>query len=185
MEKLIISYLKLTQKFSKSNRVVDFGAALSQARSILVFMPDKLEDFGIARKYIEQLIKDFPKAKFQFILREGYQNLLNGDRQYGTIFVAEKDVNFFGFPKKELTQRVLATQGDIVIDLNEDFHLLSTYLCQKCRALLQICLDHVNREPFYNFYFRTQTLDNLETKYRKIIQHLKKCMNLTAESIKI
>jgi len=185
MEKITIPYLKLIEKFRKSNRIVDVGGTLSKARSILVLMPDKLEEFGIARKFINQFIEDFPKAEFQFVLREGYQNLLNGNRQYGTIFVAERDVNFFGLPKKVLKQKILAAKCDIVIDLNEEFHLLSTYLCQKCRALLQICLDHDNREPFYNFYFRTQIQDSLESKYRKLFQYLNNCMNLSSENIDI
>ncbi|UCE04597.1 MAG: hypothetical protein JSW07_13325, partial [bacterium] len=85
----------------------------------------------------------------------------------------DKNVNFFGLPKKELKQKILATKYDIVIDLNDDFHLPSTYLCLKSRASLKICFDHEKRGPFYNFYFRTKPNKSLDKKYRKLIQYLK------------
>ncbi len=173
MEKIINSFLKFSARFRKSDHVVDVFGTLAEARSILVFMPDKLEDFGIARKFIPKLMDDFSDAKFQFIMKQNYQSLLNGDQNYGTIFVSDKDVNFFGLPKKVLKQKILATEYDIVIDLNNDFHLPSTYLCLKSRASLKICFDHEKRESFYNFYFRTQSNVTLNSKYKKLIQYLK------------
>ncbi len=172
MEKFTIPFLKITAKFRKSDHVVDVFGTLAEARSILVFMPDKLEDFGIARKFLKKLMDDFSNAKFQFVMRESYRSLLNGDHNFGTIFVSDRDVNFLGLPKRELKQKILATEYDIVIDLNNDFHLTTTFLCQKSRASLKICFDHDMREPFYNFYFRAQTNDSLNNKYKKLIQYL-------------
>jgi len=173
MENFIISFLKITAKFRKNDRVVDVFGTLAEARSILVFMPDKLEDFGIARKFLTKLMDDFSNAKFQFVMRESYRSLLNGDRNFGTIFVSDRDVNFLGLPKKELKQKILATEYDIVIDLNDDFHLPTTFLCQKSRASLKICFDHDMREPFYNFSFRAQSDESLNNKYKKLVQYLK------------
>ncbi len=173
MDKLILRILKLGNRLAKSNRVVDICATFATARSVLVFMPHQLVDFGFARKFVPQLISSFPHAKVNFVLRKNFESLMDHKDNYGTIFVADNDVNYFGLPKKNLRQRVLATQHDIVIDLNDDFHLLSTYLCQKSKATLKICLDHVNREPFYNFSFRSQLQRELEEKYRRLVQYLK------------
>jgi len=173
MEKIIIPFLIMTAKFRKRDHVVDVSGTLAEARSILVFMPDKLEDFGVARKFIEKLMDDFSNARFQFVVKESYRSLLNGDKKYGTIFVTDRDVNFWGLPKKELVGKIVAAEYDIVIDLNDDFHLPSTYLCFKSRASLKICFDHEKREPFYNFYFRARENTTLSTKYKKLIQYLK------------
>lgn len=179
MENITIPFLKIAAQLRKSKHVVDVFSTLLEARSILVFMPDKLEDFGIARKYIVKLLNDFPKAEFQFVVRKSYHSFLNGDKNYGTIFVAPKDVNFFGLPKKGLKQKILSTKYDIAIDLNDDFHLLSTYLCQRSRASLKICFDHNDREPFYNFYFRTRLNESLENKYKKLMKYLTSCVTST------
>ena len=173
MDKFTIPFLKISVKFRKTDLVVDICGTLAEARTVLVFMPDKLEDFGIARKFIEKLIEDFKNAKFQFVMRESYRSLLNGNQNFGTIFVADRDINFWGLPKKVLKQKILATTYDIVIDLNDDFYLPGTYLCLKSRASLKICFDHEMREPFYNFYFRARENVSLNTKYKKLIQYLK------------
>lgn len=173
MEKIVISFLRKMAQLKKRDQVIDVFATLAEARSILVFMPDKLQDFGVARKFIENLMADFSNARFQFFMRESYRSLLNGDHKFGTIFVTDRDVNFWGLPKKQLRQKITATAYDIAIDLNDEFHLPSTYLCFKSRASLKICFDHEKREPFYNFYFRARETANLSSKYKKLIQYLK------------
>lgn len=181
MEKITIPFLKMSARVRKSNQVVDVMGTLAEAQSILVFMPDNLEDFGIARKYISKLMDDFSGAKFQLVMRQSYRSLMNGTLDYGTIFVTDRDVNVLGLPKKILKKKILATEYDIVIDLNNDFYLPSTYLCLKSRASLKICIDHENREPFYNFYFRSQSDESLDKKYQKLIQYLKH--NVKAETV--
>jgi len=172
MEKITIPFLKFAERLRKRADVVDIFGTLADARTILVCMPYKLDAFGIAKNFVTNITADFPNASFQFVVRNDYLNLLNGIKKYGTIIVTDKDVNMFGLPKNELIQKVFSTSYDIVIDLNDDFHLLSTYLCQKSSASLKICLDNHDRELFYNFYFRTQLHENLENKYRKLVQYL-------------
>ena len=181
MEKITIPFLKISARLRKSNHVVDVIGTLAGAQSILVFMPDNLEDFGIARKYISKLTDDFSGAQFHLVMRQSYRSLLNGAMDYGTIFVSDRDVNFWGLPKKQLKQKILATKYDIVIDLNNEFYLPGTYLCLKSRASLKICFDHENREPFYNFYYRTQANESLDNKYQKLIQYLRS--NVKAETV--
>jgi ADP-heptose:LPS heptosyltransferase len=177
MKNLVIAFLKLQAKFIKRNRIVDVFGTFDDAQAMLILMPDILEDFGIARKFIRTLTESFSKAKLHFVMRSSFKSLLDSNLNYGTIFVADRDENYMGLPKKDLKQRILATKFDIAIDLNNDFHLLSTYLCQISGAKLRICFDNNDREPFYNFYFRSQTHKNLEDKYKRFIQYLCACVN--------
>jgi ADP-heptose:LPS heptosyltransferase len=177
MKNFVIAFLKLQANLVKRNRIVDVFGTFTDAQSILIFMPDILEDFGIARKFIRTLTDSFPTAKLHFVMRSSFKSLLDSNLDYGTIFVADRDENYMGLPKKDLKQRILATKFDIAIDLNNDFHLLSTYLCKISGAKLRICLDNRDREPFYNFYFRSQTHKNLEDKYKRFIQYLCACVN--------
>ncbi len=177
MKTIIILLLKLQAKLAKRNRIVDVFGTFDDAQAMLILMPDILEDFGIARKFIRTLTESFSKAKLHFVMRSSFKSLLDSNLNYGTIFVADRDENYMGLPKKDLKQRILATKFDIAIDLNNDFHLLSTYLCQISGAKLRICFDNNDREPFYNFYFRSQTHKNLEDKYKRFIQYLCACVN--------
>jgi len=177
IKKFVIPLLKLKVKFVKPNRVVDVFGTFNAAQSILILMPDNLEDFGVARKFIRTFTENFSNARLHFVMRSSFKSLLDGNLNYGTIFVADRDENYMGLPKNDLKQRILATKFDIAIDLNDEFHLLSTYLCQISGAKLRICFDNNDREPFYNFYFRSQTHKNQEDKYKRFIQYLCVCVN--------
>ena len=177
IKKIVLPLLKLNAKLTQRNRVVDVFGAFMHAQSMLIFMPDNLEDFGIARKFTRTFTENFPNVKLHFVMRSSFKSLLDGNLGYGTIFVADRDENYMGLPKKDLKQRILATNFDIAIDLNNEFHLLSTYLCQIGGAKLRICFDNTDREPFYNFYFRSHTHKNLEDKYKRFVQFLCDCAN--------
>ena len=151
---------------------MDFAATLTSAKSILIFMPDKLEDFGIALKFLKKFRQDFAAVQIDICTRDNYQNFINTNHQGGMIFVTSEDITPFGLPKRSLQHKIMATHYNIVIDLNHAFHPISTYLCQKSDAALKICLDDQDREPFYNLYFRTQLKTRLEEKYKKLFNYL-------------
>jgi len=172
LEQITIPYLRLHAKLKINKNVFDVFSILAEARTILICMPAKLEDFGVARIFLNDFKQSFPQAKIVLLMLEQYRNLLDVSKKYGTIFVALKDVNVFGLPKKELLQKISTSKYDIAIDLNHSFHLLSTYLCQKSGAVLRVCLENREREPFYNFSFRYSMDEQLDNKYRKLVKYL-------------
>jgi ADP-heptose:LPS heptosyltransferase len=173
LRKITISYLKFLAKFRIKPTVVNVFDTLAQARTILVLMPYELDDFAIALKNSDTAQDSFPEAKIVLVVRDSYKNLLNQSSKYGTIFVAPKDVNLLGLPKKNIISELMASNYDIAIDLNHSFHLLSTYLCQKSGASLRICLESREREPFYNFSIRSANEEKLDNKYRNLFKYLK------------
>lgn len=172
LEKIITPFLKFLAKFRIKPIVVNVFATLAEARTILILMPDELDDFGIALKHLVSVQKIFLNARIVLVLRDSYKNLVPDSSKYGMIIVAPKDVNLLGLPKKELVAELMASNYDIAIDLNYRFHLLSTYLCQKSGASLRICLEHSEREPFYNFSIRSSNTDKLEKKYQNLFKYL-------------
>ena len=178
MEKITASFLKFSAKIKKSTEIVDFASTLVSAKSVLIIMPDNLEHFGIARNFIPEIKNNFSDAKIIFLTRENYHSLLEINHPHGIIFVTPEDINQLGLPKKKLQNRILATDFDIIIDLNLDFHLPSTFLCQISAAPVKICLDEQNREPFYNFSFRMNAQKNLAEKYQGLLKYLGGCAQL-------
>ena len=172
IEKLITPLLRINARLKIGKNAINFFDVIAEARSILIVMPTKLEDFGIARNYLAEIKGIFPNARILLILRDQYRNLLNNSNEYGTIFVTHRNINFLGMPKKELLQKVSAANYDIAIDLNHNFHLLSTYLVLKSGAVLRVCLGHREREPYYNFSFRYSVGEQLDVMYRKLFKYL-------------
>ncbi len=172
MAKITTSLLKLSAIIKKKQGVVDFGSALASAKSLLIIMPDNPDHFGFAKNVISEIENDFTTANLVLLARENYKDLLETNPSHGTIFVTTENINQLGLPKKNLQHRVLATDFDIVIDLNFDFHPLSTYLCKISQAPVKICLFNRDREPFYNFSFRTTSDKKLEEKYKGLTKQL-------------
>ncbi len=175
MEKLTTSYLRLFAKFKKRTHIIDFASVLCTAKSFLIFMPDAANDFEIAKKFVEKLKQSYPAAHFVLFTKKDFESAISAQKQHGTIFVTPEDINTFGLPKKNIQHRIMATDFDIVIDLNSDFNLISTFLCQKSSATLKICLDNRLREPFYNFYYRNNLKEEMDTKYRKFFSYIDNC----------
>ena len=172
MEKIAVSFLKLSAKWEKPPQVIDFVSILTSAKSVLIIMPDNLEEFGTANNFISDIKSEFVNAKFFFLSRKNYQTLLDLDKTDGTIFVTADDINYFGLPKKKLRQKIMAAACDVIIDLNLGFHLLSTLLCYLSKAPMRICFDETNREPFYNFSYRANSERNVEEKYQGLIKYM-------------
>ncbi len=172
LQSIITPYLRFSARLLIKRQVINFMDTLVDARRILVIMPEKLEDFGIARNYMSVLKRNFPKARITLVLKEQYQNLIDQSHHFGTIFVTSTSKNLFGLPKKELIQKVAGSGYDITIDLNHTFQFFSTYLSLKSRAKLRIGLEDKERDVYYNFCFRTQKDEKLENKYRKMFKYL-------------
>jgi ADP-heptose:LPS heptosyltransferase len=171
-QKLLTPYLKLSARFMINRQIINFMDAIMDARHILVIMPEKLEDFGVARNYLTVLKRNFPKARITLTMKEQYQNLFDQSHHFGTIFVTASSRNVLGLPKKELIQKISGLKSDIAIDLNHTFQFFSTYICLKSGAKLRIGLEDSERDVYYNLSFRTQQSEKLENKYRKMFKYL-------------
>lgn len=180
INKLVTYYYKLKSKFNQQEKVINIFDAFNSARSLLIVMPIKAEEFVIAHRYVDLLLQSFTNSTFTFIIPSINKNLLTMDGKYGTIFVDLSDVSWFGLPKKELVSKMNASSYDIAIDLNYSFNLLSTLLCHKSDALLRICMKHEHRESFFNINISLPIYKSLDDKYQSYVKYI----NASAKSTK-
>lgn len=169
---LIVNFYKLKLKFDQRQQLINIFDAFNAARSLLITMPIKAEEFVIAHKYISLLMQVFSNATLTLIIPSINKNLLHLDDNYGTVFVDENDVNWFGLPKKELIETLNASTHDIAIDLNHSFDLLSMLICHKSDALLRICMKDEQRELFYNINISLPINKSLDEKYQSFIKYI-------------
>jgi len=166
-------YLKLVSKLNSSEEPVDVFSSLAQAKHTLICLPDKLEDFGIARNFTPTLRDKFSHSKITFLVKQNYLNLLNKvDRENCYILsLNPEDITRFGLPMKQVIATIKKMNFDLAIDLNYEFNLTSTYICFISGANLRICLENKNRDPFFNFQVRTRLEDSIESKFRSFIKY--------------
>ncbi|MFQ5627771.1 MAG: hypothetical protein ACE5I1_03345, partial [bacterium] len=85
-----------------------------------------------------------------YVTREKYISLIPNELQKQIIPVRQTDITIFGIPNQRFFKNALQGHFDVIIDLNANFDLVSTYISNKAEATLRICLCHPRREPFYN-----------------------------------
>lgn len=167
-------YLKIIAKFSLFNEPVDVFSTITQAKQILICLPDKIEDFGIARNFTTLFRVNFSHSKVTFLLKQNYVNLLNKiDREScGILSLSQENITRFGLPSRQVLVAIKKVDFDLAIDLNNEFCITSTYTCLVSGAHLRICLGNKNRDPFFNFQIRTNPEDSIESKYRTFLKYL-------------
>lgn len=167
-------YLKLRAKLRPIDSVVDVFNTMEKAKQVLIFLPDKLEDFGTIRLYIPDLKIAFSNSQVTFVMRHNYFTLLEKtDRKSIDILAIKPEhISYFGLASPQLQEMVKKFHFNIVIDLNHDFNLISTHLSFVSHAPLRICLSDKRRDLFYNFQVQASENDRLELKYQKLIRYI-------------
>ena len=169
--------MHLISRVKKKESVVDFYAALTKARSMLIFMPENNDHFGAAKVLLKKIKTQLPGKTVVICTNHKEINLDRNSQVDGIIFVTPDDVNFLGLPRKKLTQKIQATDFDMILDLNVDFQPVSSYLSQKSNAPIKVCLYNHHKEPFYNLAFRTDQEAATEVKYDRLIDFLGSCVH--------
>lgn len=166
-------YLKFAARFKSSEIQIDVFSSLEQAKNILICLPEKLEDFGVARNFTHILRENFSNSKITLLVKPNYVNLLNKiDREICCILSLKPEhITRFGLPDKKIIMTIKKMNFDLAIDLNYEFNLTSTYICFITGANLRICLKNKNRDPFFNFQVRTKFRESIESNYRSFIKY--------------
>ncbi len=165
-------HLLWKQKFDKGTEIVDIVSQLSSIQTLLILMPEKLEDFGVALNKLQELKKHFPKSKRYGVIRAHFASIVAPNFFEKLIVVSPQEISLFGIPRKQLLKTIMNTSYDLVIDFNQDFDMLATYLCTKLDSKVRVCLAHPWREPFYNLQIRTKKEDTLENKINTMFKYL-------------
>lgn len=171
-KKLFVSYAKLNDH----GEIIDVCEHLSRIATALVMMPERREHFSPAVDVLGRLREQFPQTTFyllanEALVKEQAPHLADDDRLL-LIYCNEEHLGFGGLPKDVLQEAIRTRHFDLLIDLNDDFNFTAAYLCRSSNAKLRICLQHPNRDPFYNFQVRAHADESLDHKYQTLMKYI-------------
>lgn len=174
LENLAEFYLKLKARSKASQPVVDIFTTMVKAHQIFICLPEKLEDFGIARNYIREIRNNFNEARITFLFNYNYFNLMDrNDRENSNLILLKpENINRFGLCTQPILEKVKKNKFEVAIDLNFEFNLMSAHLCYFTNAPLRICLSNEKRDPFFNFQIQAGTNTILDTQYRNLLKYI-------------
>jgi len=171
-KKLFVSYARISDR----NEIIDVCDHLSRIATALVLLPERTEHYSPAVHLFGRLRESFPNTTFYLLTNEAMVKAhaphLTEDERLLLIFCNEEHLGFGGLPKESLQEAIRSRHFDLLIDLNEEFNFTAAYLCRSSNAKLRMCLQHPNRDPFYNFQVRAEAHESLDHKYQTLMKYI-------------
>ncbi len=163
-ESIALKKLAKTKNFGNK-----FGHFVSDAKDILVILPEKLDDIKISLKIIQFLNSE--KKNIYLYFNIDFTNYLPSGLNFIPITYKSSDKTKIGLPSKELLSKIEIIFFDLVIDLNREDCLFSSIICNSPRSKYRIGFTKKNADKFYNFQLPNEI--NSEKSYRNLLNSLR------------
>lgn len=172
LQNLATKQLLWRNNLAHKNEIIDVIEDFSKIKHCLVLLPSNLDDFNAALEKTQALQRQFPNARFVCLGHK--ENFQKAPKLKNVSFlkISDEDITLVGIPRRSVVKKVQSKAYELLIDFNNEFDFLSTYLCSKSRAKLRVCLAHPYRDPFYNFQIRSAKSDSFERKCTTLLKYL-------------
>jgi len=172
LSKLTSTALRIRYGLFSKAPSVDIVAALANTRNILVYMPEKVDQFGSALKALEQLRKLRPHWKISVITHLDMVSFFDKKLKFDLMPYSKNDINLWGLPKQSFKRLVETAEFDLAMDMQLDFSLMSIVLFLTCKSPLRVSFDAQAKSPFYNLGIRVNAAESLKNKYNAMIKYI-------------
>jgi ADP-heptose:LPS heptosyltransferase len=172
LAKLVGAALRLKFRISEKAGAVDVVERLAKAHKILIFMPVRVEHFGVALKALEKLREKRPNWRITVIAPLEMVSFIDSRLKLDILPYSTEDINLLGLPKNALKQHLQKSSYDLAIDFEFDFSLLAVKLFDCSGAPLRACFDSDEKSFFYNFGIRVNPVESLANKYSVMIKYI-------------
>lgn len=170
--KAIGTILRFKYKLFWKYPTINICDQLARADKVLIYMPNKIEQFGAALKSLEKLRKLRPKWKITVITKLETVSFIDNKLKVDILPFSNEDINFAGMPKASIKQLVQNSSYDLALDFKLKFDILSVIIFKLSGAPIKVCFDSKEKSPFYNFEIRVNPTESLANKYNAMIKYV-------------
>ncbi len=164
--------LRIKFHFSKKSPTINIINHLTEAKNILIFMPHKIEHFGVALKSLAELKTKRPQWNITVIAKVEMATILEHQLNVEILPFSNQHINVFGLPKDSLKKHFEGSSYDVALDFLFTFDLLCIKLFQLCGAPLKVCFYSRKKSSFYNFGIRVNAMEELANKYSAMVKYI-------------
>jgi ADP-heptose:LPS heptosyltransferase len=169
--KIGLKYTKF--KFRKSiDEPKRFTNFLEECGNVLIILPNDPKQFDEAKDTILELKKDWPQRQISVIVRSQFASIHEFKEYFHTIGITKDDINRFYLPKKKFIAEIKNISYDLIIDLNLDLFLPSSFLTKVINSKYRIGIKKDLVDLFYNFQFDPINYSNFKNIYVKLFNNL-------------
>ena len=163
-ESLVLKKITKTQKLGNN-----FKHFVSNAKDVLVILPENLDDINAAIKIIKFLNGE--KKNIYLYFNIDFTNYLPGELNFIPVTYNAGDKTKIGLPSKELLSKIEIIFFDLIIDLNREDSIFCSVICNAPRSKYKIGFTKKNADKFYNFQVPNEI--NSEKSYRNLLNSLR------------
>ena len=168
--KLNLAESAALKKLAKSkNYGNNFKRFVSDAKDILIILPEKLDNINASLKIIQFLNSE--KKNIYLYFNIDFTNYLPTGLNYIPITYKASDKSAIGLPSKDLLSKIEIIFFDLVIDLNIENSIFSSIICNAPRSKYRIGFTKRNADKFYNFQVTNEI--NSAKSYRNLLNSLR------------
>lgn len=171
-EKMLQWQLKKLKKKKGKNNFIDFKKELSEARKMLVIIPEYKIDLTNFNSFLSNFKQAFPRVNSYYLKSE--ESIAENVEKNAQIFTFTKnDSNFLNLVKKEFISKLQRENFNIIFDLNTESQFLSSYILLNLDTPIKITF--YDKDPFSNstLSIKSRLLEPEIKTYETLIKYLK------------
>lgn len=161
-------YLKTLRLPAYEPRPLSIKANGSGIQSLLVILPDQLDEFRVARHYFKSIKETHPGIRFGFIV---LSEILSDHHQPDPdriITITRNDLDAWLLPRDALLMKIFTTPFDAVINLNFSGNLIAEYIVARSSCAIRAGYSQSGDSRVYNLLIERKGRVALEKTYIQI-----------------
>jgi len=163
-ESIALKKFTKTQSFGNS-----FRQFISNAKDIMVILPENLEDMKAAFKVIKHFNTE--KKNIYLYFNIDVANYIPVELKYISVTFNPADKTKIGLPTKDHLSKIEIIFFDLVVDLNRENNIFYSVISSAPKSKYRVGFTKKNSDKFYNFQVPNEI--NSEKSYRNLLNSIR------------
>ena len=147
---------------------VRFSADGKGVNSVLIILPDQLEEYRIARHYFKSIQDEHPEIHFTFLALSDEIAKSVESTKNGFISITKDDLDRWHLPNQSFIQKVYSSSYDAVINLGSQSNLITNWIMRFAKSPIRIGYHTQKESQVYNLLIERKGRVSLEKTYIQI-----------------
>jgi len=171
-ERLSLALWRMQRNREKAASAIVWPPQSAHPSSIVVLLPEKFDQFDLARRVLEDIHRKLDPQVFIICLRENYRSWVQAAPDVHLMTFDDRHKNLLGLPRTEFIERLKKTNPDMVISLMPSYDPFMSHLAVKCGARLRLSLDYPDAGLFHNLLITPEGHKPLSERYKTLVNYL-------------
>lgn len=147
---------------------VRFSADGKGVNSVLIILPDQMEEYRIAHHYFKSIQDEHPEIRFAFLVLSAAIAKSAESAKNGFITISEDDLDRWSLPNQSFIQKVYSSSYDAVINLSSRSNLITDWIMRFAKSPIRIGYHPQKESQVYNLLIERKGRVSLEKTYIRI-----------------